>query len=519
MLSFSISPLDLMLDDQNPGFVVLEDRTQEKIRKYLATYEDVCQLAVAINDYGNLLPGERIVVLQENGKYVVVEGNRRTCSLQMLMSREFVPKGFEHKIPVGSSMLLENCKEIEVDVLADREAAMDLMTKRHIQGVKEWKPLAKKQFFAEHYRRGQSVRDLSTITGESESKIKDHIREYKFFFYAYNRYCELHPEFNKEIVALKLEPFWRIFKATIEFPKGNKTNPKSLLRMNTDENYNTISALPKALFEQIVQVVFEKAIVQETVNTRNVLTNIDGISEFLTEAYNYRESDNSAYNECDADSTDIDDEEDYTTENGSDDGIEETQTEGKEANSSEKSDGSDETRQPGGPPPRKFFEELNWHKLGNADREHQGLIIVANELYALSKKKIGRDTAYKVFPTATGMVLRTTYEQALRLRLKKANLWDVYMNELREERKAKNNIFPTLKSMEEFIRKGERLDAVFPDQELKRAFNRVIAFSHREFLNENIHYAENIRVTSESLEAIAAGGMFRLIQGIIDLVN
>ena len=93
------------------------------------------------------------------------------------------------------------------------------------------------------------------------------------------------------------------------------------------------------------------------------------------------------------------------------------------------------------------------------------------------------------------------------------------MNELREERKAKNNIFPTLKSMEEFIRKGERLDAVFPDQELKRAFNRVIAFSHREFLNENIHYAENIRVTSESLEAIAAGGMFRLIQGIIDLVN
>lgn len=91
----------------------------------------------------------------------------------MLMTREFVPKGFEHKIPVGSSMLLENCKEIEVDVLADREAAMDLMTKRHIQGVKEWKPLAKKQFFAEHYRRGQSVRDLSTITGESRSKIKE----------------------------------------------------------------------------------------------------------------------------------------------------------------------------------------------------------------------------------------------------------------------------------------------------------------------------------------------------------
>ena len=86
-----VSPLDLVLDVQNPRFVILTDREQADIREYLLTYEDVCKLAVSINEYGSLLPGERIVALQEDGHYVVIEGNRRTCALQLLLSRDLVP--------------------------------------------------------------------------------------------------------------------------------------------------------------------------------------------------------------------------------------------------------------------------------------------------------------------------------------------------------------------------------------------------------------------------------------------
>ena len=50
-------------------------------------------------------------------------------------------------------------------------------------------------------------------------------------------------------------------------------------------------------------------------------------------------------------------------------------------------------------------------------------------------------------------------------------------------------------------------------------YDWVIAATHRDFLNANIHYPGNINVTADSLEAIAAGGMFALIQGIIDLIN
>lgn len=92
-MAIAISPLDLLLDTENPRFVILQSREQADIRKYLVTYEDVCQLATDINTYGRLLPGERIVALHEGDKYVVVEGNRRTCSLQMLLNRDSFQMG------------------------------------------------------------------------------------------------------------------------------------------------------------------------------------------------------------------------------------------------------------------------------------------------------------------------------------------------------------------------------------------------------------------------------------------
>jgi len=146
-LTVTVSPLELLLDEENPRFVVLPNRDQSAIRKYLLTYEDVSQLAKAINETGGLLPGERIVALKRGGKYVVIEGNRRTCSLQMLMSRDLIPSGFGHKIPAANEAVIESCTHLEIDIVPNREAAIALMSKRHIDGVKQWKPIAKKRFF------------------------------------------------------------------------------------------------------------------------------------------------------------------------------------------------------------------------------------------------------------------------------------------------------------------------------------------------------------------------------------
>jgi len=146
-MTISISPLDLRLDEKNPRFVILSKRNQSEIIKYLLANEDVSQLATEINNNGDLLPGERIVVIKEKNKHIVVEGNRRTCSIQLLLSRKLIPHLFEHKIPRASDTVLKNCQKIEVDVVSDRDAALALMAKRHIVRSKTMETVCKKTVF------------------------------------------------------------------------------------------------------------------------------------------------------------------------------------------------------------------------------------------------------------------------------------------------------------------------------------------------------------------------------------
>ena len=357
-----------MLDTENPRFVILQSREQADIRKYLVTYEDVCQLATDINTYGRLLPGERIVALHEGDKYVVVEGNRRTCSLQMLLNRELIPDGFAHRIPHTSASILTNCSNIEVDILSDRNSALELMTKRHIDGVKQWKPLAKKQF-------------------------------------------------------------------------------------------------------------------EETVTTRNVLTDLEGIDSLLQSVV---DAENIAP-EDDRDTPPPQDE-NGTEEPPADEGgghpHGDTPPPADHGNDNPAGNSTGNTTggpRPGGPSPRSFFETISWHgKLDPANQQHQGLLYAINELYSLSNTNCGRHKAYESFPIASGMILRTVYEQALRLRLMQVNLWGAYCQ-------TRNNALPTLKTMEDFINAGTNKTTVFPDQGMVLTYDRVIAATHGDFLNANIH--------------------------------
>lgn len=524
-MAITISPLDLYLDESNPRFVILTSRSQADIRKYLITYEDVCQLVRSINEYGGLLPGERIVVLKEDDRYVVIEGNRRTCSLQLLLSRDLIPDGFGHRIPSTTQKLIDQCSMIEVDVLDSRDAALELMSKRHIEGVMEWKPLAKKQFFAANYKdgNGQSIHALSQITGIKESDIKNDIREYKLFHSAYEKYAANHPDFKREIVGLKTDPFWRIFKAKFPLPDGHQASPKEFLKISYDETFNTISGLPSTLFDQITQLVFEQAIVQERITTRHVLSDVEGIKPLLQAVIDAARREPSPQTENNDRPTEGPTPNDPPAQPSPSPAntVPDSPQPGTQPPQSQSAPGPQASNppnahQPGGPhpngpAPRTFFETLNWQRLNSSNRNHQGLLIVVDELSKLSTRNCDRQKAYKVFPNATGMILRTVYEQALRLRLNQVGLWGAYFQYLQQNQSA-----PSLSSMEVFIQQGNNMNVVFTDHNIVRAFNRVIHAGHREFLNATIHQPGIISLTPHSLESIAAEGMYALIQWILD---
>lgn len=404
--------------------------------------------------------------------------------------------------------------------------------------------ISQKQFFASNYQAGQSVFILSRITGINERDIKADIRDYKLFYSAYKKYCESHSEYEKELVDLKIDPFLRMFKAKFLYNDSN-VKPTEILKITYDDEYNTLSSLPNEIFPQIVQMVFYDTIVTERLNTRNTLKDVTGVINLLdslniptenqtpTPASNntcINTLPNTSGNTSFQDGADIQSDASINaishaenTSSGSGRAVSHTSSvPTRNAESTNAGSGSNPSYSgstptggpaPGGPAPRTFFETLCWDgKLFPENPKHDGLLASVHELYCLSTYLCNRKKAYEVYPVATGMVLRTAYEQMLRLRLEQVSLWGPFMYTVR------NSSFPTLKEMETFIENGSNRPTVLPNRKLTSAMASIITYSHREFLNANIHDPGAIRVTPDALVGIAQGGMFTLIQELINML-
>lgn len=524
-----------MLDQQNPRFVRIASGDPGSIRKYMATYEDVCSLAGEINTNKGLLLGERIVVIQENGQNIVMEGNRRTCSLQFLLDRGQIPNGFEHRIPIASADTLINIGQIEVDVAPNRDYAVNLMSKRHIAGVKQWKPLAKKRFFAGMFMNGNSISHLSSITGISVSSIRKDIRDYKFLLAASGNYKIAHPEFDEDIITYTIDPFLRIFVARQQTPEGLKA-PSEILKLRYDNQENTLSDLPNGIFNQIVELVFNATIVERRVTTRGTLFDVSGVESLLesvpgSPCYGSTPTPPPTPNDDNQEGTNTDrtGQEDPSSEDTiparADNPGDDSPSGGTDTQSNE-NDGDGHEGEPrgngpasggptgGGAAPATFFEHISWEgKLIPGNRDHDGLIAALNELYLMSRNITRKDNrtlkVYEAYHIAAGMLLRTVYEQALILQLKncRPQLWIDLKAEF---------TFPMLSNIENKI--STNIALVMPNRDMVRSFNFVKLAHSRDFLNANIHNPGLIRATPASLVGLANSGMVSLIQLIINAI-
>jgi len=385
--------------------------------------------------------------------------------------------------------------------------------------------------------KGRTIENLSSVTGIDKTEIKTDIRDYKLFNKAYESYKKEHPNFDKEIIDINIDPFLRLFKAKFSYPVGVKVSPLIFFEIKYDEQHNITNTINNEIFEEIVKIAFEKTIVTGEINTRNVLTDIDNLLPLFDKIRSKNDINHQPSNVISLNRDGGDDhinkqqpeneqqlkgekqpeekpsENEQHIENKGQ--VEEGQyfknEKGKKSSSETNHDGKAGGPKPGGPVPKSFFETISWRdKLDIKKELHQGLLEAINELFNLSNVLFNRKKAYEVFPIATGMILRTVYEQALRLQLMHVGLWGDYNKTLGK------NPFPTLRSIESFINQGDNKTKIFPKKEMIHAFDRIVAAGHREFLNVNIHYPGNIKVTSDTLEGIASGGMFCLIQNIID---
>ena len=151
----------------------------------------------------------------------------------------------------------------------------------------------------------------------------------------------------------------------------------------------------------------------------------------------------------------------------------------------------------GGPPPTKMFETLKWDALLRENADENALIATIEELHKLSKSE-----NYKKFPIATGMLLRSAYEQCIVLIIKSNKL----------------TLPSKLESKEDNLIKWVDSKRIEGGESIKASLKSVKDSNYRERLNNNVHNLEVARMTPEILESLATGGMCSFIQAAIDYI-
>ena len=378
----TVSPLDLLLDPNNPRFITAEaGDAQDNIRKYLITLEDVLPLARSIADSSGLMPGERIVVCRENGSYVVLEGNRRTCACQMFLDRSLIPEGFVNRFPATSDTLTTELNQVEVDIVPTREQARRFLAVRHIQRAKEWSTIAKMRFCYEDYISGKTIAQIKERTGISTTYINKYINNYKILRRGLDNNWSTEERAKLDLLGLEPDKLLRMF---------GLRDTKQVLRLYfTDNHVLKSNLISEEDLDQIIHIWTSKAFIENEMNTRTDFGiyskdgNSTGASAFISSILdryfqtpepetNENTSDDSGSSQTGSDDTSTT----ATGATGASGGSESGTGNSGAANSETGGVRSGGSGTGGGPNNLPFFGTLNWGNVDPEVQSNKGIIAV-----------------------------------------------------------------------------------------------------------------------------------------------
>lgn len=390
----NFEPKTLQLDLQNPRIEVEKNATQEQIRIKLLELEDVLDLARGIERNKGLFYGERIIVVEEAGKTIVLEGNRRVAACQMLLRPALVPANFKSRFPQASAQTKAAIRSIPADVSPSRAVAEPILTKRHTeQSAKPWSPVAKMRR-AVRLLDTHSVEEVAQLLGTSIGQVKKLIRPYRLLKLALGLTVWTHDERRiLEDEKLKTNPYTRLFTLAAT---------KEALRAHFDDDQNIVSGLAPERFRNELERIARDFLIPDPANggkpKRDTRTNAaEYFEELLKENNAQGWTSNGAQGEATGRMT------------------------GRSASkpsaapptivkTSAKPHGTAQgtATQPQTPKASVFFENLQCHVQDDI------LIKLSGELRSVNHIKM---------PVAASLLLRATFECALVYRIRKAKKW------------------------------------------------------------------------------------------------
>ena len=164
---------NLAFDLKNPRLIefgLTANSTEAEVMKVLWEAMDVRELIMSIAASG-FFRHEPVIVAQEDGKNIVIEGNRRLAAVKVLLDPTLVETP-EADIPIITEEARNSLKELPT-VLDTREDAWRYLGFKHVNGPAKWSSYAKSRYIADVHRNfGIKLEDIAKQIGDTHRTVQ-----------------------------------------------------------------------------------------------------------------------------------------------------------------------------------------------------------------------------------------------------------------------------------------------------------------------------------------------------------
>jgi len=173
-----IKTADILLDRENPRIPEIKRASQDYIRKHMIENEGILQLATQIAESGGLFLHERIILIEENNKLIVVEGNRRVTASTILL-RPWLAVDDEkiRKVPQINEDTKNNLTTLKCSLAKNRKVADEVIAKLHLKDLREhWTEIRQIRFVTNRLSLGYSYDDIAQDLSLSTTDVVERVR-------------------------------------------------------------------------------------------------------------------------------------------------------------------------------------------------------------------------------------------------------------------------------------------------------------------------------------------------------
>ena len=164
---------ELSFDLKNPRlfeYELSQNASDIDVIRVLWDAMDVRELVLSVCASG-FFQHEPLIVSQEHGRNIVIEGNRRLAAVKLLLDPQLVSK-LELNIPTITEVIKNTLHKLPV-IIDTRENAWRYLGFKHVNGPAKWSSFAKSQYIGDVHRTyGVSLEDIASQIGDTHRTVQ-----------------------------------------------------------------------------------------------------------------------------------------------------------------------------------------------------------------------------------------------------------------------------------------------------------------------------------------------------------